>query len=43
MTADDSNKKEIDDVQSIQDFISTVATQQKELALTKKSKTAGQF
>ena len=41
MTADDSNKKEVDDVQSIQDFISTVATQQKELALTKKSKTAG--
>ena len=41
MTADDSNKKEVDDVQSIQDFISTITTQQKELVLTKKSKTVG--
>jgi len=37
----DYNEKEIDDIQSIQDFITTITTQQKELVLTKKSKTVG--
>lgn len=41
MTMDDYNEKEIDDMESIEEFVRTIATQKKEMVLTSKSKTVG--
>lgn len=41
MTIDDYNEKEIDDIESIEKFVRTLANQKKEMVLTSKSKTVG--